>query len=164
RCRVPRFSQLMTTERSVVSASSTSVASRPEVRARTASRAPRGSCAWTASRWPVTPATVRAGAPDSSCARRRCAASGDGAGRPVVGTGLILAPGRDGGARPAPLQLEQLQLLHVGLLHAQDRLRAAEEHEPAVLVLHAGDVLVRLPHDLLIVSVDHPVGSHRRYS
>ena len=43
RCSVPRFTQVMTSERSTVSARSTSDACPPRVRARTASRAPRGS-------------------------------------------------------------------------------------------------------------------------
>src|SRR5262245_20062760 len=98
-----------------------------------------------ASRWPVTPATLRAGVPDSTCARRRCAASAGGAGRPVMFTARSFHRARTAQDRPKPLSVEQFQRLHVDLLHAQDRLLAAEEHEPAVLVLHAGDVLVGLP-------------------
>ena len=45
---MPRFSHVITSRRSF-SARSTSAAVSPSVRARTASRAPRGSCAWIAS-------------------------------------------------------------------------------------------------------------------
>ena len=44
RCRVPRFSQVISTDRSSVSARSTSAAVSPADRGRMASRTPRGSC------------------------------------------------------------------------------------------------------------------------
>src|SRR5450432_3995583 len=58
------------------------------------------------------------------------------------------------------LRVEPFQRLHVDLLHAQDRVRPAEQHNPAVLSLYQVDVLECLLHDLLIVSVDHLVCSH----
>jgi hypothetical protein len=77
----------------------------------------------------------------------------------------VSAPGSSTGARGGrELRIEQFHRLHVRLLDPQDRLWPAEEHDPAVLSLHLGDVLERLPDDLLVVSVDHAVRSHRRYS
>ena len=61
RCSVPRISHATTTERSSVSAASTSRAARPVVRARRARRAARRSWACTASRWPPLPRLPRAG-------------------------------------------------------------------------------------------------------
>src|SRR5215475_7341556 len=88
-----------------------------------------------------------------------------------AGTGGPTASAAMGGPAGGPLRqcagdlrVEQLHRLHVNLLDTQDRVLPAEEHDPAVLSLHVGDVLVRLPDNLLVVSVDHAVRSHRRYS
>src|SRR4249920_1621087 len=76
------------------------------------------------------------------------------------GWGLVVGTERE----PVDLRVEPFHRLHVGLLQAQDRLWPTEEHDPAVLLLHVVYVLERLPDDLLIVSVNHPVRSHRQYS
>jgi hypothetical protein len=72
---VPRFSQPVTSVRRTVSAWSTSAAVSPVLRARMASRAPRGSCPWMASSRPATASAVVPGGPDSSWAAARSASS-----------------------------------------------------------------------------------------
>ena len=73
---MPRFSQDTTSERVPVSAASTSAATTPEVRARTASRNPRGSCPCTASTRRTASSADDAGVPLSSCAVHRAATAG----------------------------------------------------------------------------------------
>src|SRR6516164_5474800 len=62
------------------------------------------------------------------------------------------------------LLVELLERLHVAFLDPHDRLRSAEEHEPAILPHHRIDVGVRLGHHVVFVPVDHLVARHVRIS
>ena len=89
--QVPRLSQLTTIERRA-RAESTSEADNPADRARTASRAPRGSWAWMASSRRATSSALPARSPHSSCAAHRSAVTARSsalvaAGNPEVLTG-----------------------------------------------------------------------------
>ena len=102
KCNVPRLTDVITSERSSVSARLTSEARPFVVRARIASRAPRGSCAWTASRCLVASTGPRAGGPE-----RRCAASRAASTDPPVPGGAI-SPSASRSSEPTNPSLAQI--------------------------------------------------------